>query len=206
MRKVKLFLHRVVGHILCRMHWFCWDVRDILSPPKETSVLFVTHPDDDTLFFHTFIKKHKPYVVVMTAGHSVNRLRCFLKNMRRYGVRCRAYDQGTDDTREYIVRRRVRHVLDLGNFELCATHNAQGEYGHPMHICVHNAVRAEAKCPIVVPEAQETIMDYPIPEAEAAEKRNIFLEIYNSELFVLDLWPNWLEHEHLVHLSPTKGS
>lgn len=202
MRKVKLFLHRVVGHILCRMHWFCWDVRDILSPPKETSVLFVTHPDDDTLFFHTFIKKHKPYVVVMTAGHSVNRLRCFLKNMKRYGVRCRAYDQGTDDTREHVVRRHVRHVLAFGKFVVCATHNAQGEYGHPMHICVHNAVIAESPCPVWVPESANAITEFPITTKDLAEKRDIFTSIYTSELFVLDLWPNWMAHEHLVKYNP----
>lgn len=198
MKKLRLIVHSFIGHILCKMCLVYWNVRDTVIPPTEKTVLFVTHPDDDTLFFHSFIKKYKPYVVVMTAGHSVNRLKCFSKNMKRYGVKFRAYDQGTDDTRETIVRKRVRHVMGLGNFELCATHNAKGEYGHPMHICVHNAVTTEVSCPILVPDWQENILQHPLPESEVEEKKQIFYDIYSSELFVLDVWPHWVNNEHLV--------
>ena len=97
------------------------------------------------LGLYLLVKDYKPYVVVMTAGHSVNRLKCFSKNMKRYGVKYRAYDQGTDDTREALVRKRVRHVLGLGEFELVATHNSQGEYGHHMHVCVH-PVQCQLRC------------------------------------------------------------
>lgn len=198
MKKLKLFTHSLIGHVVCKICLVYWNIRDIISPPKEKTVLFVTHPDDDTLFFHTFIKRYKPYVVVMTAGHSVNRLKCFSRNMKCYGVKFRAYDQGTDDTREALVRKRVRHVMNLGNFELCATHNAHGEYGHHMHICVHNAVTAEVRCPILVPDLQENIKQYPLQESEIEEKKRIFYDIYQSELFVLDVWPHWLANEHLV--------
>lgn len=198
MKKLKLWIHSFIGHILCKLCLLYWNIRDALCPPTEKTVLFVTHPDDDTLFFHNFIKQHKPYVVVMTAGHSVNRLKCFSTNMRCYGVKYRAYDQGTDDTREALVRKRVRYVLSLGQFELCATHNAQGEYGHHMHVCVHNAVTAEAKCPVLVPDQQENIVNYPLPENVVEEKRRIFYEIYRSELFVLKVYPSWMANEHLV--------
>lgn len=198
MKEIKLFIKKVIGHILCGTCLVYWNIRDIIFPPQEKSVLFVAHPDDDTLFFHSFIKTYKPYVVVMTAGHSVNRLRCFSRNMRRYGVKFRVYDQETDDARESLVRKRVRHIMNTGNFELCATHNAQGEYGHPMHICVHNAVISEARCPILVPELQENIRKYPLPHMEIEEKRRIFYDIYQSELFVLNVWPHWVENERLV--------
>lgn len=198
MKEIKFFIKKVIGHILCRTCLVYWNIRDIIFPPQEKSVLFVAHPDDDTLFFHSFIKTYKPYVVVMTAGYSVNRLRCFSRNMRRYGVKFRAYDQGTDDTRESLVRKRVRHIMNVGNFELCATHNAQGEYGHPMHICVHNAVVSEARCPILVPELQENIRKYPLPQMGIEEKRQIFYEIYQSQLFVPDVWPHWVENERLI--------
>ena len=198
MNKLKLWIHSMIGHIVCKLCLLYWDARDIISPPKEKTVLFVTHPDDDTLFFHSFIKRYKPYVVVMTAGHSVNRLKCFSKNMKRYGVKYRAYAQGTDDTREALVRKRVRHVLGLGEFELVATHNSQGEYGHNMHVCVHNAVVAEAKCPVLVPDRRENITQYPLTVDEIEEKRRIFYEIYRSELFVLKVYTLWMENEHLV--------
>lgn len=71
-------------------------------------------------------------------------------------------------------------------------------YGHPMHICVHNAVSAEVNCPILVPDRQENISQYPLPESEAEEKKQVFYDIYQSELFVLDVWPHWLINEHLI--------
>ena len=198
MKKIKLEMHRIIGSILCRMCWIVWDVRDIISPPSEKAVLFVAHPDDDTLFFHTFIKEWKPYVVVLTGCSSVNRLRSFVTNMRHYGVRYRAYDQGTDDAREYIVRRHIRHIMKMGNFTICATHNPEGEYGHEMHKCVHNAVVHEVDCPIWVTERQAHIRNHPLAKTVIQEKQDIFRRIYWSESFVFDLWPHWIENEKLI--------
>ena len=91
-----------------------WKGRDLLFPPKEKAILFVAHPDDDTLFFHSFIKEHKPYVVLCTAGWSLRRLPCFFKAMKRYGVKYRAYDLDTRDKRIDLLERIVKDILKLG--------------------------------------------------------------------------------------------
>lgn len=191
----KSFSHWVVGKILCRGQMLLWEIRDQLSHPKEDSILFVTHPDDETLFFHGFIKEYKPYVVLMTAGYSVNRISCFRKAMKQYGVRFRAFDQHVDDTDEKKIFRRAKHILSLGNFTLCATHNSEGEYGHPVHISVHNGVTKAADCKIITPVKQSEIHQYPLSEADVDDKIHIYKTIYVSELFCLENWPEWVENE-----------
>ena len=112
--KILHTLYVLVGHIFCKLCLCWWMVRDFVSPPKEKAVLFVAHPDDDTLFFHTFIKKHKPYVVLCTAGWSLRRLPCFFKAMRRYGVKHRAYDMDTRDKREDLLKKHVKEAFSVG--------------------------------------------------------------------------------------------
>lgn len=197
MKKAVHSIYLVLGHVLCSFFLFWWRLRDKICPPKETTVLIVAHPDDDTLFFHTFLKEKKPYVALMTTGWSLRRLPCFMKAMRYYGVRFRAYALRSRDTRTSLLEKHVREVLRLTHFELCATHNAEGEYGHEMHIRVHNAVAVNATCPIVFPTTREKIECFPIPEEAMLEKEMIFRQIYTTELFVIDMYSEWVRNEHL---------
>ena len=169
----------------------------MLFPPKEKAILFVAHPDDDTLFFHSFIKKYKPYVVLCTAGWSLRRLPCFFRAMKQYGVKYRAYDLETRDKRIDVLEGIVKEVLNIGHFELCATHNATGEYGHEMHKRVHLAVVKLAKIPTIVPVDAENIRNFPISEKEYNEKKEIFTKIYTTEKWVLDQYSEWVKHEQL---------
>lgn len=195
--KVFHSLYHFVGHLFCKQCLCWWVVRDFFSPPKENAVLFVAHPDDDTLFFHTFIKEYKPYVVLCTAGWSLRRLPCFFKAMRQYGVKYRAYDMGTCDKREMLLQKRVHKVFSIGHFEICATHNATGEYGHEMHQRVHNAVMKEAVVPVLAPVDAEIIKGYPVDNRVLEEKQNLFKHVYTTETWVLDQYPLWVGHEQL---------
>ena len=186
-----------LGHIRCRELMLYWALRDKICPPKEKAVLFVAHPDDDTLFFHTFIKEHKPYVVLMTAGWSMRRLPCFMKAMKWYGVRYRAFDMDTKDKREKLLQSRIKSILDNDHFNLCATHNSTGEYGHEMHIRVHNAVCANATIPVYTPAFKETIADFPLPKEIIEEKKYVFNNIYTTESWILEENAQWVKHEHL---------
>ena len=190
-------LYKLVGHILCRILLVYWKIRDRVSPPKSDSVLFVSHPDDDTLFFHTFIKKYKPYVVLMTTGWSLKRVPCFIRVMRKYGVRFRIYDLEARDTRIELLKKHVREVKKLHGFTLCATHNEEGEYGHEMHVRVHDAVTEIMDCRILCPVKADEITLYPLEKAEADEKTAIFNNEYTTELFVLDQYKDWVVNECL---------
>ena len=197
MRNYLHSLYLFIGHIFCRICILYWKGRDMLFPPKETAILFVAHPDDDTLFFHSFIKEYKPYVVLCTAGWSLRRLPCFFRAMKRYGVKYRAYDLGTRDKRMDKLEGIVKEALDIGHFEICATHNATGEYGHEMHQRVHQAVVKLANIPILVPVDAEKIGAFPIDEKDYDEKKYIFSKIYTTEEWVLDQYSEWVKHEQL---------
>ncbi|MBR3909092.1 MAG: hypothetical protein IKJ50_05170 [Clostridia bacterium] len=184
-------------NILCRC-W--WNVRDKINKPNEKAILFIAHPDDDTLFFHKFIKEHKPYVVLLTDGWSLKRFKDFNKVMKIYGVRYRAFNLHSRDKRINLLEKYVIKSLKLGDFEICATHNAEGEYGHEMHIRVHEAVKKIVKCRLFVPALDKDIENFSLNENEIKEKTAIFNKYYKSELFVLDIYSKWVKNEKLIEV------
>ncbi|MBR3100561.1 MAG: hypothetical protein IKH19_02275 [Muribaculaceae bacterium] len=191
------FIYKFLGSAFCRFCLCYWVVRDFFSPPKEESILFVAHPDDDTLFFHTFIKENKPYVVLLTAGWSLRRLPCFFKAMKHYGIKYRAYDMGTRDKRVGLLEKHVKSSFSMGNFKFCATHNAQGEYGHEMHRRVHQVVLKCSQVPVFTPVDSDLLDKYPLDDATIAEKKFIFNSYYTTEKWVLDQYSHWVVNEKL---------
>lgn len=204
MKKIIHKLYFICGMLMCKICLLWWIVRDFVNPPKTDAVLFVAHPDDDTLFFHSFIKEAKPYVCLMTTGYSLRRLPCFFKVMKRYGVRYRAYPLKARDKRENLLKKQVKDVLKIKDFDTVATHNNNGEYGHEEHIRVHNAVMSVCTSnnkTILCPADVSEIKRYPISEDIVEEKRDIFKNLYVTESWVLDEeeagTPVWVTHEHL---------
>ena len=166
--------------------------------PKQTEILFVAHPDDDTLFFYTYIKEHKPYVVLMTTGWSFIRLRGFQKAMRAYGVRCRAYDMTSRDENLELIEKRIKHIFSLGHFQSCVTHNETGEYGHMMHKQIHNAVMNVACCPVYVSVDKKEIENYPISDKQKEEKILFIRNYYPEESWIIDEHHIWIANEKLI--------
>lgn len=198
-------LYMLCGHIFCRICLIWWRMRDLASRPKSKVILFVAHPDDDTLFFHSFIKEYKPYVVLLFTGWSLRRLSDFYKVMRHYGVRCRAYDTVSakayqDARRRTVVEKHVSECLKMASFELCATHNATGEYGHPSHRLVHESVAkvVDKRIPILCPVGQNEIEKFPLAKALFEEKKMIFQRFYTTEAWVLEQYSVWSRNEKLV--------
>lgn len=198
---LKKCVHRIyiiIGSILNDIRLFFWRVRDKIYPPKENSVLFIAHPDDDTLFFHTYIKKNKPYVVLLTTGWSIKRYSAFKRVMKYYGVKYRAYNLKTKDERVEILKRYILEVLDIVKPEFCLTHNSEGEYGHEMHKRVHFAVKELFKGKIFVPTFDNKISNFPLKKSDIIEKNMIFKKYYTTELFVLEQYRIWVENEKII--------
>lgn len=204
------FFHKmyyICGLAFCRLCLVWWNIRDTMSPPKTNACLFVAHPDDDTLFFHTYIKENKPYVCLMTTGYSLRRLPCFFKVMKQYGVRYRAYPLDAREKREDLLKKQIKKVLSLKDFRTIATHNRSGEYGHIEHKRVHSAVLSVIKetsfnGELLCPAELSRICDYPLDDKSVREKVDIFKKLYVTETWVLYEeeagTPVWVGHEHLV--------
>ena len=192
-----------IGHIVCKICTTFLRLKNINM--KENSVLFVSHPDDDTLFFHTAIKEEKPFVVLMTTGWSLKRLHDFIKAMKYYGVKFCVYS--TNEHKKNIedsLNKQVKAVLKRGNFERCMTHNEEGEYGHDTHCLVHKCVVRNAACEIFVPVSKERIEQFSLDPETVKEKEFIFTRFYKTETFVIDEYRTWMIHEKLERVVPNE--
>ena len=203
MLKIVKRLYEIIGFAFCKLCLIWWALRDKLCPPKTDSVLFVAHPDDDTLFFHSFIKENKPYVCLMTLGYSLRRLFPFFRVMKYYGVRFRAYPLDSKDKRTGLLKKQVETVLKISDFKTVATHSKTGEYGHEEHKRVHDVVISVCGGKTVLCPADITeIENYPIDDRIKSEKEFIFNNLYTTEKWVLyeeeSGAPPWVTHEKLL--------
>lgn len=190
-------IKRCIGFIRCFVCLIGWSIRDMLVKPREKAVCFAAHPDDETLFFYSYLTEKRPYVVVLTGCSSFHRLSSLKKTMKKLGLRFRAYPMDTDFASEKDIRRIVKNIFSRGNYESCATHNSEGEYGHIMHQRVHQAVTDIAQCSVYVPVSSSQIENYPLPAEQAGEKQEIFRTFYASEDFVPTLFGKWIVNEQL---------
>lgn len=198
MRKIKLWIHKILGSIYCKLMLIICNIRDFRKKQNTDALLIVAHPDDEVLFFHKYLQNHKPYVLVLSGGDSWFRTKSFMKVMKIYGLNGRIYDMGTDDLNSDLIKKRIKRTRSLGEFRTIATHNSDGEYGHKLHQCVHSAVVDLCGDDVLVPVARNEIEHYPIPNEDYDFKVNVFKTVYTSELFVLDLWQDYLKNEKLI--------
>lgn len=186
------FYHSSVGAMICFFHHLLNDKK----PIKEKTLLVVAHPDDDALFFHTVLKKEKPFVALMTMGTSLRRMSEFRRAMKYYGVNYTYFPLASRDEREDLLLKNVKLVLSRGNFERVYTHSQSGEYGHVMHKRVHKAVISAFQGEVYTPVTEEKNASLPLlPKETILEKTEVFKSIYKTQVFVLDMWQNWLCRE-----------
>ena len=206
-----IFCHKIYefcGHVFCRVALIYWKFRDIICKPKAEAILFVAHPDDDTLFFHSFIKENKPYIVLLFTGWSLIRLFDFFKVMKHYNVRYRVYDTVSanaynDNSKRKVVESHINKCLQIKKFNICVTHNSTGEYGHPTHKLVYEIVKkiGENQIPILCPVDKQYILNYPLDSKLIDEKEQIFNNFYKSEAWVIQQYSDWVQNEKLMPLS-----
>lgn len=189
--------HETVGALLCFFH----HLKNDKKPISEKTVLFVAHPDDDTLFFHTVLKNEKPFVALMTTGKSLRRMKAFRRVMNYYGVNYTFFPLSSRDKREEKLEKCVNTVLSRRSFERAYTHSQSGEYGHEMHKRVHAAVKKcfDGEIFTTVTEEENALLPR-LEEELCREKEMIFKTMYTTEGFVLELWPNWLYREKHIPL------
>lgn len=199
MRKFVRSIYKKLGVLLCFFHSVFNGIKSTVSPVKEKSVLFVAHPDDDVLFFNRIMKTEKPYVVLLTTGTSIIRIKEFKKAMKYYGLRFNYYGLKSRDEREDKLSSIIKKELNKGSFEKCYSHSESGEYGHVMHMRVGKAVLKNAQCGVFTTVSAEEIdrEENELTEKEKEEKINIFKTIYSSQDFVLEQYNEWVSHEKI---------
>lgn len=184
------------GMVVSMLRLMLTRIIDRLFPPKADSVIIVAHPDDETLFFYKYIIENHPYVVVLSDGWSLRRMREFRKANRLYHIRYRVFNLMTREVNEKAITDIVEEVLKIKRFTIVLTHNSVGEYGHPMHRSVHNAVLNKVGSNSVwVPNLHGAAVLSP---SDIEGKKRVFTDCYKTQRFVLDMYTYWVEHEEVV--------
>lgn len=200
-------LYGVFGKIVCNIVLLYIKMKDYIFPPKTKAVLFVAHPDDETLFFYSFIKEHEPYIVVLTNGWSIKRLVQYIRVMKYYGVRYRIYATEPlnrfKDEHQYFdeISKHILQCVAIKDFDIYATHNSEGEYGHKTHVYIHDIVCKNIdNVNVYVPQKESEIERFrnQLSKEKLEDKIFIFKKYYTTEQYVIEQHKNYIANEQLV--------
>ncbi|MBI6080518.1 PIG-L family deacetylase [Clostridium perfringens] len=112
---------------------------------KIKKVLFVTHPDDEIIFFYRELIKSDDWLVVcLTNGGNKIRQKEFEQAMNALNLQYIMFNfiDGNINWNQNKVRKNIKNILKMKDeWEIVATHNFEGEYGHKQHIKLHHLVK-----------------------------------------------------------------
>lgn len=194
---------RAVRHLLHRSR-----NEPTLNPSSFDKVLFVAHPDDELLFFlNALLDKPGWLVVCMTNGGSAVRCREFLSLMAKLGHQRQIWNLKDGINSSWHAAKtvgKVSKVLGLReNWTMVATHNAEGEYGHPQHKQLHRIVRKAAHghtLHVPTNAADLCSPENELPPEIMAKKRELLESCYPSQVRLVEIsHVNWMRYERLVH-------
>ena len=126
--------------------------------------------------------------------------------MKSYGVQYRAYPFMPKGKQVALLKKHVDEVLKIHSFDIVATHNENGEYGHEEHTLIHQVVKKvvcnqNARIKMYCPVDKMVLLKYPLSETSIKEKKVIFKTMYVTESWVLDENKVWIENEKLEEIT-----
>ena len=124
---------------------------DTMDLSNVNNVMFVAHPDDESLFGGAHLLKEKNYLVVcMTCGNEIERDNEFIEMMNIYESKylLLKYTDILSDFQIYFwdtkTRKDALHsvetILRYKHWGKIVTHNPEGDYGHVHHKLISNIV------------------------------------------------------------------
>lgn len=122
---------------------------DVLQLEGVHKVMIVAHPDDELLWGGKHLLEDDYLVVCLTRGKDKIRRAEFeavLAETGDQGLILSYPDKiGSKRSNWKLWRKQMeadlKVILQYQDWELVATHNAKGEYGHPQHIMTHQSVK-----------------------------------------------------------------
>lgn len=212
-RKLGLFYWKCNGRIknwwyVCRKNWRRladwirgWFCNDTLHCEKLKNVKYLVicaHPDDETIFFSSILKKKKPFVICASNRGNKVRRHEFYSALDSWGVEGTMLNipdvKGLDFIwrwRTGVALRRIKKYLP--SVTVIYTHSEVGETGHPHHYAVNTGVqKIFSQCKIItnaasVPENGAGRLS----ETDLEEKRIVLKSCYSSQVNILERWCPW---------------
>lgn len=116
------------------------------------ALALVAHPDDCVIFASAYMDAHPEHewtIIYLTHWRWHKRGREMTRYWKKRGIKTKylgfkdhARDLGNLQLLTWPEKEAARAIQRaVKGYELILTHNAQGEYGHPHHLVVHNAIK-----------------------------------------------------------------
>jgi LmbE family N-acetylglucosaminyl deacetylase len=126
---------------------------------KLKKLMIVAHPDDEIIFGGAELSRYENYKVVCVGGDLKYRRDEFFRAMvlidcpdfEIWGIDLKAVpdntikNQITPKETEQAVSKKIKKLIESGNFEKIVTHEENGEYGHNQHKMIHRLVKENLK-------------------------------------------------------------
>ncbi len=178
-----------------------------------SNVMFVAHPDDDAIWGGShLLQDGKEYLVVcITCGVVAKRALEFEQAMDKIGSKyiMLGWPDKTNgekdnwDTSKEGIKKDIKEILALKDWNLVVTHNPEGEYGHIHHKMTNNIVTdlADHKKLMYFGKyyPKTTIDDYKESmveiESELLKNKEEYIGIYKSQDFVFDMFGHMFPYE-----------
>ena len=189
-----------------------------LATTTARKVMFVAHPDDETLWGGNGLYHEKYLVVCMTCGVDDRRVEEFRSVMESYGddfimlgypdlVKNKKSDWQDDWTN---INYDVQSILSLKKWDGVVTHNPEGEYGHIHHKLTSNIVTSHCDTTKLnyfgrfywgeVPEGL-----YVLNEEEFVFKTTNILPLYVTQYGAIENLKNMIYYETWISYSDWYG-
>ena len=177
------------------------------------NVMFVAHPDDETLWGGNGLYKDKYLVVCITCGVDARRVEEFKKVMDVTGddYMMLSYPDLVDGKRSRwddewdAISSDIDKILGLKEWDLIVTHNPDGEYGHIHHKMTNKLVTIYAdKSKLYffgrfhygkIPNADKL---YRLTDEEFAFKKDKVLPLYVSQYNTIRALSNMIHYESWI--------
>ena len=172
--------------------------RKLKAAVHSRCVVICAHPDDETIFFSSILKREKPFVVCVS--HRGNRVRSqeFYQALEHWGVEGVMLNMPDVPGMKWAWKacmagklRRIRKKLP--DVTTVYTHSGHGESGHPHHYAVHRAVaKTFADCKLYTTASQMPDNGLVALSDDAVrEKYEVVSGCYGSQIKMLETWCPW---------------
>src|SRR5438128_2291158 len=113
--------------------------------PRPSKVMFVAHPDDESLFGGEALTSSSGWTVICVTNGTNEQRRCeFIEAMSSIGANYTMlghFDHLASGNFSGRLDEQLQELLEEFPYEMVVTHNERGEYSHPQHRAVHRIVR-----------------------------------------------------------------
>lgn len=166
---------------------------------KNVQCLIVcAHPDDETIFFSSILKKERPFVICASHCGDTVRAREYRNALKYWGVEGVLLNAPDVPGYTWMWKHKVAGNLrrlrkKCPDVTTVYTHSGHGESGHPQHFAVHDAVvRTLGDCKIYTTAAIMSVdQSNSLDEESVREKYEVVRTIYGSQIKMLETWCPW---------------